>query len=131
MKTIFLVTYGVYEDYEIVATFSTREKAEKWIASHNDNDFANGFVTDDYVIEPHIVDDEEFDINKEVLLYYHFTYRPNSSIKMIGHPYYTFEKHTNYIDNTGKFHYWSDKKFVPKKEIIDAYETMLEKREEG
>lgn len=33
MKTIFLVMYdGEYED-EVVATFSTREKAEKWIAS--------------------------------------------------------------------------------------------------
>lgn len=129
METIFLVTYGEYENYEIVATFSTREKAEKWIASYTDNNFANGFVTDDYVIEPHIVDDEEFDIDKEVLLYYHFTYRPNRSITMIGHPYYTFEERTNYIDNTGTFHYWSDKKFVPKNDIINAYEAILENKE--
>ena len=126
METIFLITYGEYEDYEVIAAFSTREKAEKWIASYADNKFANGFVMDDYNIESYIVDDEEFDIDKEVLLYYHFTYRPNRSITMIGHPYYTFEERTNYIDDTGTFHYWSDKKFVTKKEIIDAYTKIKE-----
>lgn len=126
MKTIFLVTYGEYEDYEVVATFSTREKAEKWIASYNDNNFANGFVIDDYQIKSYVVDDEEFDIDKEVLLYYHFTYCPNRSITMIGHSYYTFEEKTNYIDDRGIFHYWSDKKFVPKEEIIDAYTKIKE-----
>lgn len=126
MKTIFLVTYGEYEDYGVAATFSTREKAEKWMASYNDNSFANGFVTDYYKIESYIVDDEEFDIDKEVLLYYHFTYYPNRSITLIGYPYYTFEKKTNYIDDTGKFHYWSDKQFASKEEIIDAYTKIKE-----
>jgi hypothetical protein len=126
MKTIFLVTYGEYEDYSIVATFSTREKAEKWIASYNDNNFVNGFATDDYKIEPHVVDDEEIDVDKEVLLYYHFTYCPNRYIKLIGYPYYTFEKHINYISDTGVFHYWSDKQFVSKEEIIGAYMKIKE-----
>ena len=128
METIFLVTYGEYEDedYDVIATFSTREKAEKWIASHNDNDFANGFVIGGYKIKSYIVDDEEINVDKEVLLYYHFTYCPNRQITLIGCPYYTFEKHTNYISNTGVFHYWSDKKFVPKEEIIDAYTKIKE-----
>lgn len=126
MKTIFLVIYdGEYED-EVVAAFSTREKAEKWIASYNDNDFANGFVIDNYKIKSYIVDDEEIDVDKEVLLYYHFTYSPNHHITLMGYPYYTFEKHTNYISNTGVFHYWSDKKFVSKEEIIDAYTKIKE-----
>ncbi len=125
METIFLVTYGEYEDYEVVATFSTREKAEKWIASYNDNNFANGFVTNNYNIEQHIVDDEEIDVDKKVLLYYHFRYSPYL-ITMIGQPYYTFEEKTNYIDNSGVFHYWSDNKFVTKKEIVDAYEKIKE-----
>lgn len=128
MKTIFLVTYGEYENYGIMATFSTREKAEKWIASYNDNNFANGFVIDNYQIEEYDVDDDEIDVDKKVLLYYHFRYSKHC-ITMIGQPYYTFEKKTNYIDHSGVFHYWSDKKFVPKKEIIDAYEAILEKRE--
>ena len=126
MKTIFLVTYGEYEDYEVVATFSTREKAEKYIASYNDNNFVNGFATDDYKIEQYTVDDEEIDVDKEVLLYYHFTYRPNSFVKLIGYPYYTFEKRTNYISDTGVFHYWSDKQFVSKEEIVDAYTKIKE-----
>ena len=128
METIFLVMYdGEYEDEdEVVAAFSTREKAEKWIASYNDNDFANGFVIDGYKIKSYIVDDEEIDVDKEVLLYYHFTYSPNRHITLMGHPYYTFEKHTNYISNTGVFHYWSDKQFVPKEEIIDAYTKIKE-----
>lgn len=129
METIFLVTYGEYEDYEVVATFSTREKAEKWIASYTDNSFANGFVTDDYKIESYIVDDKKIDVDKEVLSYYHFTYCPNCpnrSITLVGYPYYTFEKRTNYISNTGTFHYWSDKRFVPKEEIIDAYTKIKE-----
>lgn len=126
MKTIFLVTYGEYEDYEVVATFSTREKAEKYIASYNDNNFVNGFATNDYKIEQYAIDDKEIDVDKEVLLYYYFTYRPNSHITLVGYPYYTFEKHTNYISNTGTFHYWSDKKFVSKEEIVDAYMKIKE-----
>lgn len=126
METIFLVTYGEYEDYEVVATFSTREKAEKWIASYNDNDFVNGFVTNDYKIEQHIIDDEEIDVDKKVLLYYHFTYYPNHHITLVGYPYYTFEKHTNYISDTGIFHYWSDNKLASKEEIIDAYTKIKE-----
>lgn len=126
METIFLVMYeGEYDD-EVIAAFSTREKAEKWIASHNDNDFANGFVIDGYKIKSYIVNDEAVNVDKEVLLYYHFTYCPNRHITLIGRPYYTFEKHTNYISNTGVFHYWSDKKFVSKEEIIDAYTKIKE-----
>ena len=113
MKTIFLVMYdGEYED-EVVATFSTREKAEKWIASYTDNNFANGFIADDYKIEPYIVDDKEVNVDKH-------------HIKLVGHPYYTFEKRTNYISDAGLFHYWSDKQFVPKEEIIDAYTKIKE-----
>lgn len=126
MKTIFLVTCGEYDDYSIVAIFSTREKAEKWMASYADNNFANGMVRDDYRIESYIVDEEEINIDKEVLLYYHFTYNPNRSITLVGRPYYTFEKRTNYISNTGTFHYWSDKQFVSKEEIIDAYTKIKE-----
>lgn len=126
MKTIFLVMYdGEYED-EVVATFSTREKAEKWIASYTDNNFANGFIADDYKIEPYIVDDKEVNVDKKVLLYYHFTYSPKHHITLVGHPYYTFEKRTNYISDAGLFHYWSDKQFVPKEEIIDAYTKIKE-----
>ena len=56
---VYIVTSGEYSDYSIHAVFSTREKAEEYIAH-------NGDFSDSYKIEEYVMDGEQPDRSEQL-----------------------------------------------------------------
>lgn len=56
---VYIVTSGEYSDYSIHAVFSTKEKAEEYIAH-------NGYFSDSYEIEEYVMDGEQPDMSKKL-----------------------------------------------------------------
>lgn len=57
MKKIYIVTTGEYSDYQIVACFSSKEKAEKYSAVKNASERWSPYYIEEYDVDSADVDD--------------------------------------------------------------------------
>ncbi len=78
MKKIYIVTTGEYSDYQIVACFSSKEKAEKYSAVKNDSERWSPYYVEEYDVDSADVDD-----NIKVRYMYRAYFRKNRVPKRI------------------------------------------------
>ena len=113
---VYIVTSGEYSDYGIEAVFSTREMAEKYIATNNTTDYPYDYI-------------EEYDIDSDKIItdntiYYHYRYMPLHHEIASQIPTFTYKE--PYCDNKGNswhctFHYWSKNNTLQEKDLMDMY----------
>ena len=112
---VYIVTSGAYSDYEIDAVFSTREMAEKYIATNNTHDYPYEYI------EEYEVDSNEVITNN--IIYYHYRYMPmHHKISQI--PTFTYKE--PYCEHKGDswrcvFHYCSKNGELQEKDLMDMY----------
>ena len=128
--TVYIVTSGVYSDYAIDAVFSTREMAEKYIATNNPTDYPYTYI------EEYEVDSDKVITNNTI--YYHYRYLP-SRHDIDSIPTFTYKE--PYCEDRGNswnctFHYWSKNGKLQGKDLMDMYtkwcmEQLEEERKEN
>lgn len=81
MTTVYIVTNGEYSDYQIVAAFSTRENAEKFIACRMPE---NGYFDGSYQINEFTLDETQVETEDKIVYVYavfHYGWHNNICIE--------------------------------------------------
>lgn len=112
--TVYIVTSGVYSDYAIDAVFSTKEMAEKYIATNN-TDYPYTYI------EEYEVDSDKVITNNTI--YYHYRYSPRRHKIISLIPTFTYKE--PYCEDRGNwnctFHYWVKNSELQEKDLMDMY----------